>query len=279
MYDIADSIPDGLFGAPAEKTALKKFVLDQMRALNDQVIAYKQNPELNSWPKGNMTVAKVNKAFNAFCLDPKNSLQSAFETSQQPAATATAIDGAVTAPTTADIVLKESKNNNLLVKSWVYLLRQILPGGATKQALSSEVTLSQYSTTASQDAGWKTVADAESIRDSGFQEERLRLARVLVVAEVTQKLKESSGVTVKDCVTQVMGQRLATSPSSNTTASLDPAFETKLRAFQDSIIDTVKSIQASLLKPHGDRPPTMLLQEANKLPLMLHSTLATRKNL
>lgn len=272
LYDIADSIPDFLFlFPPAEKTALKKFVLDQMHTLNDQVLAYKEsNAEHSRWPANNMTVAKVKDAFNDFCKKPKNSLQSAFETSQQPAATATAYDGAVTAPTTADIVLKESKNKNLLIKLWVHLLRKILPDGETKQALSSEVTLSQYSTPDSQNAGWQVVADAQSIQDSGFQEERLRLARVLVVAEVTQKLQESPGVNVEDCVTQVMNERLATPPSGNTTASPNDDFTTKLIASQASIAETVKSIQASL-KPHGDRPPTMLLQEANKLIPLLHN--------
>ncbi len=262
---------------PPEKTALKTFVLEQMRTLNTQVLAFiKEGGEhfnktggLLHWnPDTNMTVAKVNKAFNAFCLDPKNSLQSAFETSQHPAATATAIDGAVTAPTTVNIVLKESKNNHLLVKSWVYLFRKTLPDDATKQALSSEVTLSQYSTLESQDAGWKTVANAESIRDSGFQEERLRLARVLVVAEVMQKLKESTNADVEGCVKQVINDRLPQSSSGNTTAKAANTFSTKLRKSTTSIANTVKNIQGFL--KHDNSAPTMLLQVASELPQMLH---------
>ncbi len=244
-----------------------------MRVLNEQVLAYKQdknvNPKQNMWPDTNMTVAKVKTEFETFCQD-NNSLKSAFENSQQLAATATAYDGAVTAPTTADIVLKESKNKYLLIKLWVHLLRKILPDGAKKQALSSEVTLSQYSTSESQYTGWEVVANAENIQDPGFQEERLRLARVLVVAEVTQNLKENPDADIAQCVEQVINGRLSQSPSGNTTASPDDGFSTKLRASQGSIAQTVTSIQASL-KPHIDRPPTMLLQEANKLIPLLHN--------
>ena len=114
------------------------------------------------------------------------------------------------------------------------------------------------------------MADAKSIQDPGFQEERLRLARVLVVAEVTQNLKENPGANIDECVEQVIKDRLDQSPSGNTTASPDDDFSPKLRASQASIAETVTRIQASL-KPHGDRPPTMLLQEANKLIPLLHN--------
>ena len=153
----------------------------------------------------------------------------------------------------------------------MHLLRKILPDGETKQALSSEVTLSQYSTIQSRNTGWNVVANAENIQDPGFQEERLRLARVLVVAEVTQKLKANPGVNnVEECVKEVMNQRLDQSPSGNTTASPDDGFTTKLSDSQASIAKTVTRIQASL-KPHIYRPPTMLLQEANKLIPLLHN--------
>ena len=90
------------------------------------------------------------------------------------------------------------------------------------------------------------------------------------MAEVTQNLKENPDADIAKCVEQVINQRLGPSPSGNTTASPNDDFTTKLIASQASIAETVKSIQASL-KPHGDRPPTMLLQEANKLIPLLHN--------
>lgn len=257
LYQIASNLSSG-----SEKAALQDFVINNMTLLKEQVQSYSKL-SVNLHPPWNasdrMTVATIMTSFQEACSKETSPLQSYLET-YQPSATASR---SVTTPVGTDIVLKQISAHKVSTSFWARLLRALFPRSAeVKKALSSESTLWDYSNDYARRAGWQVVADAKSIQDKGFQEERLRLARVLVVAEVNQQLIEDQSnrsvlpgqspedidTTIQSKIDTIIGEKCK-----EYLPRCAEEFQGKLAPYKDQIATTVKKL-SSLSATAPDNP-------------------------
>lgn len=71
-----------LISCAAQNEQLFNFAIEKMQELADQTLAYVQNASQNSWPEGNLTVAKIQEAFAVYCNE-KPSLKAAFNKAEE----------------------------------------------------------------------------------------------------------------------------------------------------------------------------------------------------